>query len=648
MFDFVRKHTKLMMALLFLLIIPSFVLWGVDGYRRFNEGGDTVAHVAGSDIKRMDWDNAHKLEVDRLRGQQPTLDAKIFDTPEAKYATLERLVRERLLAAVAEKEGYATSDARLARALGENPTIAALRRPDGSLDMERYKQLVGSQGMTPEMFEARVRADLSSRQVVDGLASTGLATPALAKVSLDAFYDRREVQWLRIDAKAFEAKVQPTDAELEAYHREHSTQFQAPEQADVEYVVLDLESIKKTITLPEADVRTYFEQNAARYAGSEERRASHILIAADKSAGAEARAKAKATAAQLLVDARKAPDRFADLARKNSQDPGSAPQGGDLGYFGRGAMVKPFEDAAFALKPGEVSDVVESDFGYHVIRLTDIRGAKKRSFEELRADIEADLRTQQAQRKFAEAADTFTNGVYEQSDTYATVAEKLKLEVRKASGVSRRPPGAENPANPLSSQKLLAALFSGDSIDKRRNTEAIEIGPNRLASARIVKHEPARALPLAEVRDRVRARVVATKAAELARKDGEAKLAALKADANAFKLAPAVVVSRDVPGSLPPKVLDAALRADLSSAPSLAGVDLGDAGYALVRVNKRVPRDERPAAEAKLETEQYTQAFAIGERQAYLELLKQRYKVEILVAKPKASGVEALIDGLAR
>lgn len=648
MFDFVRKHTKLMMGLLFLLIIPSFVLWGVDGYRRFNEGGDAVARVAGTDISRLEWDNAHKQEVDQLRARQPSLDAKIFDTPEAKYATLERLVRERMLATVADKEGYATSDARLARSLGENPTIASLRKPDGTLDMDRYKQLVGAQGMTPEMFEARVRADLSARQVTDGVAASGLAVPELAKLALDAFYDRREVQWLRIDAKAFESKVQVTDAQLEAYYRDNTAQFQSAEQAEVEYVVLDLESIKKGITLPEADVRTYYEQNASRFAGPEERRASHILITADKGAPSEVREKAKAAANALLAEARKTPDRFADLARKQSQDPGSAAQGGDLGYFARGAMVKPFEDAVFAMKPGEISPVVESDFGYHIIRLIDIRGAKKRSFDELRADIEAELKTQQAQRKFAEAADAFTNGVYEQADTFANVAEKLKLDVRKAGNVQRRPAGTPNPGNPLTSPKLLAAIFSADSIEKRRNSEAIETGPNQLASARIIKHSPARTLPLDEVRDRVRARVLASQAAELARKDGEAKLASLQSNPDAVKLSAPVVVSRDQPGPLPSKLLDAALRADLAKAPVITGVDLEDAGYALLRVSKRVARQERTGAEGKADVEQYTQAFAIGERQAYLELLKQRYKVQMLVAKPASGGVEALMETLAR
>src|SRR5665811_1597038 len=159
-----------------------------------------------------------------------------------------------------------------------------------------------------------------------------------------------------------------------------------------------------SISTNEADLKTYYEQNAARLSGKEERRASHILINAPKNAPAADRQKARARAQELLQEVRKAPESFADVAKKNSQDTGSAANGGDLDFFARGAMVKPFEDAVFAMKKGDISEVVESDFGYHIIQLTDIKTPKQRSFEELRPTIEADLKTQQAQAKFAETA----------------------------------------------------------------------------------------------------------------------------------------------------------------------------------------------------------------------------------------------------
>ncbi len=639
MFDFVRKHTKLMMSLMFLLIIPAFVLVGVDGYNRFNDGAQAVATVGGRDITQAEWDFAHQNEVDRIRASSPNIDAKLLDSPRARAATLERVVRERVLAAAAEKSHLTTSDARLARDLQQNPTIAALRGPDGKLDMVRYRQLVSSQGLTPEGFEARVRRDLSVRQVEAGVLATAFAPPLLADVSLGAFFEKREVQLANFPASDFTAKVTLSDAELEAYYNGNKALFQAPESISIEYAVLDLDAIKKSIGLNEQDVKSYYEQNAARLSGTEERRASHILINAPKDAPAAEREKARAKAQDLLAQARKTPDQFAELAKKNSQDPGSAPAGGDLDFFARGAMVKPFEDAAFAMKKGDIGDVVESDFGYHIIQLTDIKAPKQRPFEEVRAGIEADLKTQQAQRKFAESAEAFTNGVYEQAESLKPVAERLKLEIKTASGLSRKP--AADATGILANPKFIAALFSDDAIQRKRNTEAMETGPNQLVSGRVASYAPARTLPFAEVRDAVRTKLTAVRAAELARKEGLATLASWKAKPPETSVAAPVTLSRDDPRGAPQKALDAALRTDPASLPAVAGVDLGEAGYAVVRVNKVVGRAAPNDAVAKQSRTQYSQVWAAAENQAYYAVLKERFKARINATKATTSGADA-------
>jgi peptidyl-prolyl cis-trans isomerase D len=640
MFDFVRKHTKIMQFLLFLLIVPSFVLFGLEGYRNSGEQGPVVAKVDGKDIKQSEWDAAHKVEVDRLRASMPSLDPKLLDSPEAKYATLERMIRDRVLSAAAEKSHLVTSDLRLARDLQENQTIASLRRPDGSLDMERYRQLVGSQGMTPEMFEARVRNDLSMRQVMQGVSGTGFASAAQADVALNAYFEKREVQVARFNTADFAGKVTLTDADLETYYKDNPALFQAPEQADIEYIVLDIESVKKGLTVNEADIKTYYDQNAARLGGQEERRASHILLTAPKSAPAAERQKAKAKADELLAAVRKAPDSFAEVAKKNSQDPGSAPNGGDLDFFARGAMVKPFEDAVFSMKKGDISDVVESEFGYHIIRMTDIKAAKQRSFDEMKPELEAELRKQQAQRKFAEVADTFTNEV-EQADGLKSVADRLKLELRTAQGVTRKP-GA-NVIGPLANPKFLTAIFGPDSVEKKRNTGAVEVASNQLVAGRITKYSPAHTLPLAEVKEQVRERVLAVRGAELARKEGQAALAAWKANPSAASMSEAVVVSREQTQKLPAPVVEGALRADASALPAFSGVDLGNQGFAVVRVNRIVPREAATEASARQDRAQYTQWWTSAENLAYYNVLKERFKVQIKVPKPAARSAEEIV-----
>jgi peptidyl-prolyl cis-trans isomerase D len=630
MFDFVRQHTRIMQFLLFLLIFPSFVLFGLEGYNRSREKGAPVATVNGVDIMQAEWDNAHRVQVDRMRSSMPNADIKLFDTPEAKYSTLERMVRDRLLQIAADQLHLGVSDQRLAGELQQNPNIAALRRADGTLDIERYRQLLGSQGMTPEMFEAQVRGDLASRQVMSGVGVTSFSPAALANVTLNAFYEQRQVQVARFAAADYASQIKPSDADLEAYYKSHAEQFQSVERADVEYVVLDLASVQKSIVVPEAELKSYYEQNLSRLAGLEERRASHILINADKAAPAAERDKARAKAQELLAAVQQSPDKFADLARKNSQDTGSATKGGDLDFFGRGAMVKPFEETVFALKKGETSGVVETEFGFHIIRLTDIKQPKPKSFEEQRASLEVDVRRQLAQRKFAEAAEQFTNMVYEQSDSLKPAAERLKLEIQHATGLTRDASPAAG-ASVLANPKFLASIFSADSIEKKRNTEAVELGANVLAAARITQHSPARTLPLDEVKARVLEQVKAIQSAERARQEGAAKLTEWKAAPDAAKLSAPIVISREEKQQLAPAVIEAALRASTQTLPAWIGVDLGTSGYAVVKVEKIVPRDA--AQNRARERAQYAQWWASAEGLAYYRALKEKFKAEIKVAR---------------
>ncbi len=631
MFEYVRKHNKVMQLMLFILIFPAFALVGIDGYSRFNEKGESVASVDGKVIRQPEWDAAHKQEVERMRQSMPNLDSKLLDSAEAKYATLERLVRERVMMVATEKMHLSTSDQRLARDLSENPSIAALRKPDGSLDVERYKQLVGAQGLSPEGFENRVRQDLSMRQVLAGVSSTGLNAGALIDQTLGAYFERREVQIQSFSAAEFAAKAAPSDAQIEQFYQANPQLFQAPESASIEYLVLDLEAAKKGIVLKAEDIKAYFEQNSTRLSGQEERRASHILITAPKSASAADRATAKAKASALLAEVKKSPDSFADVAKKNSQDPGSAANGGDLDFFARGAMVKPFEDAAFSMKKGDISEVVESDFGYHVIRLTDIKAPKQKTFEEMKPEIEADLLKQQAQKKFAELAEGFTNTVYEQADSLKPAADRLGLQVKTIANIQRTPgPGA---SGPLANARFLNALFSADSVEKKRNTEAVEAGSNQMISGRVVQYTPARTRPLAEVKDRVRERVLASQGAEMAKKEGEAKLAAWLANPASANLPEPITVSREQSQRLPSQLIEAALRADPTKLPVLKGVDLGAQGYAVIRVNKLMERDLKTANVAQ-DRQQVNTWWTNAESLAYYESLKQRFKVEIKVAKP--------------
>ena len=632
MFDTIRNNSKILMGLLVVLIIPSFVLFGVDGYSNMSDRGAVVAKVGDLEITQQEWDAMHQQEVDRIRASAPNLDAKLLGSAEARYASLERMVNDRLISVAAEKQLLVTSDQRLANYLQQDPSIAGLRGSDGKLDMDRYRQLAASQGMTPEMLEARVRRDLSNQQVLASLQASAVASKRQTDSALQAYLQRREIQIQRFEPATFAAKVQVTDADLEKFYQAQSDRFRSPESADVEYLVLDAATLAKNIQLPEQDVKTYYEQNLQRLSGQEQRRASHILINAAKDAPAAEREKARVKADGLLADVRKDSKSFAQLARKNSDDPGSAANGGDLDFFAKGAMVKAFEDAVFALKKGEISAVVETEFGFHIILLTDIKAPATPSLEAMRPKLEADLREQQAKRQFAELAETFSNSVYEQADTFKPVAEKLKLSIQQAQGLGRTPTAAN--AGVMANPKILEALFAEDSVSKRRNTAAIELGNNTLVSARIVNYRSAAVRPFADVKDAVRIQFLMAQAQALAKAEGQARLNEWKAQPAQAQLGNALVVSRDQAQGQPQALVDAALRADPSAMPVLVGVDLGAQGFALVRVNKLVPREEPNAQQQAQSREQFARLLGNAEASAYLSHLKSQFKVEIKVKKP--------------
>lgn len=632
MFEFFRTHSRLMLGIVVLVIFPSFVVFGIQGYTRYTDGSQaTVAKVDGQGIKRAEWDAAHQRNIERLRRQMPDADTRLLESAEMRRETLEQLVRERVLLVAANQLHLQPDDERLLRLFRNDPQFAGLRNPDGSVN----KDLLAAQGLSSDMFAAQLRQEFGMNQVLGSVQQTGFSPAGAAAPSFDAWLQRREVQVQRFDPAAYRAKLTPTDADLEAYYKAHEAEFRAPEQATIEYVVLTLDALAKDVTVPEEELRKYYAENASRYSVAEERRASHILVK-----GEPDKAAAKKKAEELLAQVRKAPATFADVARKNSDDPGSAQRGGDLDFFGRGMMTKPFEDAVFAMKSGEISNLVETDFGFHIITLTGVRGGDKKPFEAVRAEIETEVRKQLAQKRYAEAAEQFTNTVYEQSDSLQPVVDKLKLAKQTAT-VQRQPqPGA---TGALASAKLLEAVFGNDAVRNKRNTDAVEVGPNQLASARIVTHQPARVRPLDEVKDRLRERVLASQAAAAAKADGAKRLAELQ-KAPAESIGGAVTVSRLNDQGLPRPLLDAVMKADAGTLPAVVGVDLGEQGYAVARVTQVLSREQPPGGDAMLQ-QQYARAWADAESAAYLAALKTRFKARIDESEVKAAAAAAAASG---
>ncbi|MFA7291703.1 MAG: SurA N-terminal domain-containing protein [Rhodocyclaceae bacterium] len=627
MFDAVRNNKRIVQGFLFLIAI-SFTLFGVDSYVRGTGAGTDVASVGDSKITQQQFQQSLRDQMDRARQQMgPSFKQELFDTPEMRLAVVNSLVDQRLLLLEAYKGRLGASNDMLVEIISNMPSL----KENGQFSQSRYEAAVRAQGMTTEQFEAQLRQDLTMQQLVGAVADTGIVSATSAATMLRIQSEERQVAEIRYAPEQFTSEVKLADDAARKFYDENQKLFQTPELVRAEFVVLSLDNLLSQVAVSDSEVKQWYETHKDRYQQAEERRASHILITVNASAADAEKAKARAKAEEVLKEVQKTPAKFADLAKKVSQDPGSAVNGGDLGFFGRGMMVKPFEDSVFNQKEGQISDLVQSDFGFHIIKLTGVKAAKLKPLDEVRAEIEGELKRQGAQRRYVEAAEAFTNMVYEQSDSLNPVAEKFKLQVQQSKFLPKEIPAQALPSlGPLGNEKLLAALFSDDAIKNKRNTDAVEVVQNTLVAARVAEHKPAAIRDFDAVRADIETMLKGKEAAALAKRRGEARLAELKAGDDKVKWALVKYVSRLQGKQVTPEAMRAIFRADVQKLPAYAGVELpNNGGYALYKIMAVKPLEKIDESKQRVLQSDYTAMAAQEDFAAYLAGLRQRYKVEI-------------------
>ncbi|MXN75558.1 peptidylprolyl isomerase [Burkholderia sp. 4701] len=631
MLDFFRNHQRLMMALLLLIVLPGLGFVGIQGFRGFFDENANVAAINGHKITRVEFDGAFRQQVDRARqalGAQ--FDLKTFDTPEHRKEVLDGLIQQRVLADETQRLHLTASDNAVREALLSDPMIASLKKPDGSIDVERYAQLLSFQGMTPEQYQERVRYSLSLQQIPASIVSSAFTPKSLAQRLSELAAQQREVQALVLKTSDYASKAQPTDAQLAAYYDAHKQRFATPETATIQYVVYSPAAAAASAQPTDADIKKYYDDNPTHFRTEAQVRVSHIFIAAASDASAADKAAAKAKAEQLLADVKAHPDQFAQIAQKNSQDAPSAAKGGDLGFITRGSTAggKAFDDAAFALKQGDVSGVVQSDLGLHILKATEVKPAAVKPFAEVKDAIAVDLKQQYAAKAFSDNAEGFTSTVYEKAKSLQPAADKYTLTIQTAT-VTPTPNPALPPTSPLNNAKFLAAVFANDAVKSQNNTQAIDIGNNTLISARVTDYKPAAVPALDAIKDAVRQKVIAEQAGELAKKDGAAKLAELQKSKATTGFAAAETVSRTQSHGLPPAALSAVYKVDAKTLPAYVGVDLGADGYAIYRVNSVIPGTAVDPQQLAAAQQQMAQVDAQSEGEAYLAALRDRSKVKL-------------------
>lgn len=639
MFDAVRNNKRIVQIFLGLIILP-FAFWGVDSYFRSGGGGGELASVGGSSISRQEFSQAMRDQQERLRGQLGReFNPAMLESPEARQAMLDSLVTQRLLLLHANKSGLTASDAQLIEVIGSIPAL----QEDGKFSRRRYEQALRAQGLTQTGFEAKLRQDLTLQQLVQAVSDTAVVSNAAAERVIAIQLEERQVSEAAIRPEQYAAQVKLSAEAVKEYYEKNRKQFEIPQQIRAEFVVMSREVLAEQSTVSPEEIKSAYEKNARNYVTQEERRASHILIQAPADAPEAAQKAARARTDAIFQQVKKNPAEFARLAKEHSQDPGSGPKGGDLGFFPRGAMVKPFEDVVFSLKENQISDVVRSEFGFHIIRLTGIKPGKVRSLEEARDAIAAELKLQAAGRKFAEAAETFSNMVYEQADSLKPAAEQFKLPIRQT-GFFDQVNRAE--AGPLAgNDKLFTALFSDDALKNKRNTDAIEVAPNTLVAARVLESRPAELRSLESVKGEIEKKLMAEETARLAQKDGEAKLAQLsKGESIALSWSPPQAIVRQPMRGLAPQAQRAIFRAPADKLPAYAGTALPNGAYVLYRISQVSSGAAKGEGDPRVKAQraQLAQLSGTEDFNAYLSALRVRYGVKIdQAALARGDGEEA-------
>ena len=561
-------------------------------------------------------------------------DTSVLDTPEARERVLEGLLNQKAIALEAKRGFLSASDEKLQTNIRNIPGVM-----DGDkFNFEAYKRIAAAQGMSVDGLEARLRQDTGAQAVTSGLVASASMPNSVLQKLLSHTEQARVVQELVIKPESYSSAVDVKPEALQAYFDANKKQYEIAERAKVEYVVFDAAAVSKNVAVSDADIKGFYEQNQAKFGTPETRRASHILISAAKDAD---KAAAKAKAEDLLKQVQKNPADFAKLATANSQDPGSAKQGGDLGFFGKAQMVKPFEDAAYALKPNEISAVVQSDFGFHIIKLAEIKAAQVKPLDAVRTEIDADIRKQKADKLFAEQAEQFTNSVYEQGDNFKITADKFKLEVKTLDGLNKAAASAGPKPNSPFNAKLAEALFGAESVKSKKNTEAVEVTKGQLVSARLVEYVPASVPAFDTLKATVEAQVRRNQAIKAAQAAGEAELKRVQADAAAVPMATLGVLSKDKtvsiakPDGLTPEAIKAIAKAQYKDKAVWVGTNLPNGQYGLYKVTQVLPApavDEARLAQAK---QQVGRIAAELENQALMEVLRARHGAKV-TAKPKA------------
>ncbi|AEC19524.1 peptidyl-prolyl cis-trans isomerase D [Pusillimonas sp. T7-7] len=640
MFDFIRTHQRLMQLVLLVLILPSFVLIGVSGYTNYVSGDHDIVTLGDTSITQQDFDQARRNQLQQLQqSSQGAFDPAILDSPAARSALLESLIDRTVLVETATKERFSVSDSVLRQTIASMPQLQV----DGQFSAERYNDVLASAGLTTRDFEQSQRGELALGRVLGPVTMTAsVPSVVIDKLKL-ALTEQRTIRLLAFPAAEQEKEVQITDADIQDWYEKNKQSLELPEQLSAQYLLLNEEAAMANLPqISDEDLQKYYEQNKARYVQPARVNVSHIQINIPADASEAQRSEALAKAQDIAKRAQADAAAFAELAQNESQDAGTAKEGGKLGWITKGSWPAQLEQVVFALKAGQVSDAVEGPGGYHVFLANEVQAEKGESFEEAKAKVQAEVSRQLGADRYADMATKLTSLVYDNPDSLQAAADELGLKVKTATGIARDrllasdevpadAASASEDAALLDDVRVRRALFSPQVLNEKQNSGVIEISPDTMMVVRVANVTPAHVPELAQVSDHIREQLKTERALLAAEQAGQVALETFK------KQDPSQVpegfgtpleVSRIDPQGLDQAVTDAAFNVSTETLPVYTGVK-GSQGYVLVRVESVKPGDVDNPLLAGLPM-QLDQAWGQAEEQAVLEAMRAQAKVTLL------------------
>lgn len=592
MLDFIRAHQRLALAVLIILILPSFVLLGVSGYTNLVSDQSELVKVGKTTITEQEFDHLLRNQFDRMQSQfSEDFDPALLDQPNVRRDLLDRLIQRQLLVELAQNEHFSASDNALRLYIASLPEL----QENGTFSAERYEEVLRTVGMDPQGFEQTQRAELALERVTEPILESIILPEKIKNLIVHAMVDGREVQRSFFPLTDDLLAQEVSDDELTNWYETHKEEYELPEYVNVEYVILNEEAARSSVPTPsDEELKQYYEQNKKRFQSTAQARIAHIFINEINNHDEQ---ELRAHAEEIANEAQQSPNQFDKLAVEHSQDKGSAKQGGDLGWLTEGSLPGPLNEAAFALGKGDVSGVIEGDGGYHILKIIDTKPKQTKPLSEVREQILAEITEQLAADQFAQMATNLTELIYEHPDSLEPAAQALGLELKQAKGLAREgvletPIFGENAAYQtedaavLEDPQVRRALFDRQTLAALENSGVIEIAPDLLIAARATELVPAHIPNLEQVKMLVEKALRKDKAMQALNKLVETQMEKLnKGEEIKQPFESAKVVSRSEPQNLDRQAIDTLLAVPTNHLPQYVQLQEAD-GYAIYKINQ--------------------------------------------------------------